>query len=283
MSLALIGPQSLDKLQQLAVTNFAKVPTTTPPLPPSSDEYDGLPLPFRPAEASPVATLMVPVNELRSLKVVWCVRVTDLPQWLDSKPEELWELLLRNRAKGGLLPLLKKRGLASSLEAGVEEFTRSWILLSVDVNLTPLGLTKWRAVSSLLFAYLRTLASSGVPSYLVEEFRSLAKTSFTYAEPQEVTLTRQPQPSPYAEPHDVSSYRAPLSRLSPSHSPPFDAPLLTRCVHSCAQPQSFAESASTSLQFYPPEQCSPGRASSATAPRSAASTCSSTAPTRVTP
>lgn len=185
MSLALIGPQSLDALQRLAVSNFANVPTTNPPLPPSSDAYDGLPMPFRPSEAPPIATLMVPVNDLRSLKVAWCIKVTDLPQWIDSKPEELWETLLRNRAAGGLLPLLKRKGLASGLEASVEEFTRSWIVLAVDINLTPLGLTKWRAVSSMLFAYLRTLSAAGVPSYLVDEFRSLAKTSFEYAEPTE--------------------------------------------------------------------------------------------------
>ena len=73
-----MGPQSLDKLQKLAVSNFKDVPSTTPRLPPSSDEYDNLPIPFRPYERPAEATLMVPVNDVRSLKIAWCMPVTDL-------------------------------------------------------------------------------------------------------------------------------------------------------------------------------------------------------------
>ena len=191
MSLALIGPQSLDKLQQLAVTNFAKVPTTTPPLPPSSDEYDGLPLPFRPAEASPVATLMVPVNELRSLKVVWRVRVTDLPQWLDSKPEELWELLLATAPR---------RAAAVAQEAGAGVLARGGrggVYAVMDPTLCRRQPDAARAdqMASRLVAALCLPSHArlvGCPLLSGRRIRSLAKTSFTYAEPQEVTLTRQP-------------------------------------------------------------------------------------------
>ena len=59
-----------------------------------------------------------------------------MQNWIASKPEDVWQLLLRNRGKGGLLPLLKRKNLASSLDASVEEFTRSWVILDVDVNLT---------------------------------------------------------------------------------------------------------------------------------------------------
>ena len=185
MSLSLVGPQSLDELQRVATQNFAGVPVAQPPLVPSSAAYDSLPLPFRPADSEPYAVLMEPVNDVRNLKFTWCVPVTDLDGWVRTKPDELWELLLRNRAKGGLLPLLKRKGLAAGLDASVEEFTRTWLLLSVSVDLTPLGLTKWRAVSSMLFAYLRMLAAAGPPSALVSEYTSLARTGFEYAEPSE--------------------------------------------------------------------------------------------------
>ena len=185
MSLSLVGPQSLDELQRVATQNFAGVPVAQPPLVPSSAAYDSLPLPFRPADSEPYAVLMEPVNDVRNLKFTWCVPVTDLDGWVRTKPDELWELLLRNRAKGGLLPLLKRKGLAAGLDGSVEEFTRTWLLLSVSVDLTPLGLTKWRAVSSMLFAYLRMLAAAGPPSALLSEYTSLARTGFEYAEPSE--------------------------------------------------------------------------------------------------
>ena len=35
----------------------------------------------------------------------------------NAKPEEVWQLLVRNRGTGGLLPLLKRKGLARSLDA----------------------------------------------------------------------------------------------------------------------------------------------------------------------
>ena len=79
---------------------------------------------------------MVPVNDVRSLKIAWCMPVTDLQGWIEQKPEDVWSLLLRNRGKGGLVPLLKRKNFASSLDASVEEFTRSWVILNVDVNLT---------------------------------------------------------------------------------------------------------------------------------------------------
>ena len=52
---------------------------------------------------------MVPVNDVRLLKFVWCVPVQNLGEWVASKPDEVWSLLLRNRADGGLLPPLKRR------------------------------------------------------------------------------------------------------------------------------------------------------------------------------
>ena len=190
MALTIVGPQGLDTLQALAVTNFGAVPASpSPPAPllaPSiaSQEYDDLPLPFRPSEAPPFATLMVPVNDVRLLKFVWCVPVQNLGEWVASKPDEVWSLLLRNRADGGLLPLLKRRGLATSLDASVDEFTRSFVLLSFVVDLTPEGLAKWRDVGALVFAYLRQLASSGLPAYIVDEFRTLTKIGYEYAEPR---------------------------------------------------------------------------------------------------
>ena len=185
MSLSLVGPQSLDELQALATKNFDSVPTQYPLLPPSSAAYDALPLPFRPSETTPQAVLMVPVNDVRTLKLVWCMPVTDLDLWVRAKPEDAWSLLVRNRGEGGLLPLLKRKGLAAGLDANVEEYTRSWVLLGVTIDLTPLGLSKWRAVSSMLFAYLRMLRDSGPPSTLIAEISAISKTGFEYAEPQE--------------------------------------------------------------------------------------------------
>jgi len=182
MGLALVGPQSLQELRALAVKNFAAVPVADPPLPIASAEYDSLPLPFRPADP-PEATLMVPVKDTRNLKLTWCLPTEDVNEFLQTKPEDVWSLLVQNRGAGGLTPLLKKRGWANGVFAGTEEFTRSFVILSITVDLTLEGLKKWKDVASLLFSYLRMLANNGVPEYLVTEYRTMLKTGFEYAEP----------------------------------------------------------------------------------------------------
>lgn len=85
---------------------------------------------------------------------------------------------MRQRGEGGLVPYLKRSGWANGLDASVEEFTRGFLILSVTVDLTPLGLQKWRAVASTLFAYLRRLSEAGVPPHLITEVQTMAKTAF---------------------------------------------------------------------------------------------------------
>lgn len=187
MSLALVGPQRLDELQRLVERSFSSVPGRV--LPPASEAYDALPPPFRPRDdpSGPSVTIMAPVNDGRSLKLSWCVPVPpgQLASWIRTKPEEVWSLLLGNRGKGSLSTYLKRKGLANGLDAGAEEFTRSFILLTISIDLTEAGLKRWRAVCATLFTYLRLLAASGAPSHLVEETIAMAATSFAYAEPNE--------------------------------------------------------------------------------------------------
>jgi len=183
MSLTVVGPQKLDELQSFAERYFAAVPALSPPLPPANAAYDELPLPFQPALESPIATLMVPVKDVRTLKVAWCMPVRDFDMWIRTKPERVWSELLSNRAEGGLLPVLKRQDLANVLNANVEEYTRAFIILSVSIDLTPNGLEEWRSVCSMLFAYLRKLSDAGVPSYLAKEVQQMTATNFEYSEP----------------------------------------------------------------------------------------------------
>ena len=97
MSLAVVGPQPLDALQRLVEKEFRAVPGAVRPT--ASAEYDSLPLPFRPDPADPRLALMVPVAETRVLKAAWCLPVSDLDDWVLTKPDEIWALLLRNRAQ----------------------------------------------------------------------------------------------------------------------------------------------------------------------------------------
>lgn len=104
MSAVVIGPQPLDELQQLAVNNFQSVPVSSPPLPGASDEYDRLPLPFRPASSPSEAWFVEPIRDVRELKLAWCVPIADVDIFVKAKPDTIWALLVIFMFKVAALP-----------------------------------------------------------------------------------------------------------------------------------------------------------------------------------
>jgi len=97
--------------------------------PPASAKYDSLGPPLapnggvngNPLAPSPYATLVVPVREQRSVSVTWSFPVDDFEGWLASKPQYVLSQMLAARAEGSLLSLLKKEGLATSVDVGIDE------------------------------------------------------------------------------------------------------------------------------------------------------------------
>ena len=100
MALAVAGPQSLDALQRLVQANFGGLPPG--PAPPASAAYDALPPPFDTQPEPPVATVLVPVREQRSVTVTWCLPVEDPDEWWRAKPDSTVVSLLSSRAQGSL-------------------------------------------------------------------------------------------------------------------------------------------------------------------------------------
>ena len=184
MALSLMGPQSLDELQALAESRFAQVGGGGPTSQPASAAYDALPPPFVPG--STTALQVAPVRDVRSVTLTWCVPIGEFDEneWARTKPEQILLIgLLASRAEGAPLPYLKREGLASAVEGRVELLTRSFLLLSVYIGMTELGLSRWGEVASVVFSYLRALREGGVPRHTFAEARDLSQLSFAYAEP----------------------------------------------------------------------------------------------------
>lgn len=183
MTLAVQGPQGLDDLQSLVADAFASLPSYgRSPAPRASDEYDRLGRPFEGMERG-YATLLAPVRESRSLSLTWCLPVSDANEWLRCKPDAILFLLLGQRGQGGLNKYLKEQGLANSVDGNIEEFTRTFILISCYFELTPKGLSEWRSVADAFFSYLESLRLSGVPPHVYREARHMRQLAFEYAEP----------------------------------------------------------------------------------------------------
>ena len=178
MSIAMAGPQRLDTLQELAVASFAHVPAG--PSPPASSKYDALPLPIAPSSN---ALLIVPVRDSRSLTLTWCVPIADVVEWVRTKPDVLLAGLLSGRTEGSVLAFLKRSGLATAMEAAIDERTHSFLTFSIYLGLTERGIERWPEAATAIFSYLRILREQGVPAHVFDEARTLRELSFAYDEP----------------------------------------------------------------------------------------------------
>ena len=189
MSLVVIGPQTLEQMQQQVVEAFSGVPTGGDALAEASAAYDDLPLPLDPAEQqgkAPVATCIVPVQEQRAATLTWCLPVADFDSFRDSKPATVIGLLLGARGEASLVALLKSEGLGASVSLGVEEATQRFVILSATVGLTKAGLARWPDVVSRVFSYLRVLCERGVPAHVFSDAARSRELTFRFGDPPTV-------------------------------------------------------------------------------------------------
>ena len=87
------------------------------------------------------------------------------------------------RGAGSLNSYLKGTGLASGVSLSVEESTRTFVVLGVEIGLTKLGLERWPEVCAALFAYRRMLLSGGVPAHVYTDAARLRELNFRFGEP----------------------------------------------------------------------------------------------------
>jgi insulysin len=165
MTLALTGPASLDRLEGWARTYFTPVP----------DRHRAelhYPADYLPPKAALRVLRMEPVKDLR--RVTLSFPLPDLRTEAGSKPAELIGFVLGNEGAASLLAALKAEGLATGLSAGADAETPDYGSFDISINLTPLGLTHYGRVLSMVFAAVDQLRRNGVPSYVFDERRTMA-------------------------------------------------------------------------------------------------------------
>ena len=138
MTTVVVGFESLDELQALAVDTLAPISDRDVVRPAFGGA--GRPPALPPPVALPRVVRVVPQKKARTLELSWSL--PPLRPHVRAKPAEYVEHLLGHEGKGSALALLKARGLATSLYAGAEddEETSALALFSVTVELTEAGL-----------------------------------------------------------------------------------------------------------------------------------------------
>lgn len=175
MKLALMSPLSLDEMEKMVREKFASVPNFNYERPHFDSEIFA-------SNQLPRLVQVKSVKKLHRLELAFAIP-SELAYW-ESKPAAAVSHLMGYEGEGSLLSLLKKEGLASKLEAGVESSTYT-STFHFDIELTEKGLEQWQQVIEHFFAYVNLLKKEGYKKYIYDERKVMADIDYVYREPRE--------------------------------------------------------------------------------------------------
>ena len=182
-TVAILGKQTLDQLEDLVRTTFSPIPSTgrTRPVHVPSGVVDPLNTARLPFGDNGVGQWfsVVPVRDIR--KVTLKFPILPLVRHYRTRPDALLGHLFGHESEGSILAALKARSWATSLMAGKGGMaTDDFAFFSVTVTLTEEGEAHLEEVIDMVFAYAGVLRSAGVASLgpYFEELVSMGKVSF---------------------------------------------------------------------------------------------------------
>lgn len=211
MKLVVLGSESLDELQAMVEPRFKVVENANVVVGAHS-----APL-FQP-ERLPMQISAQPLQNSRELSLSFPLPKM-LPHW-QKKPANYLAALIGHEGDGSLLDVLKKRGWAEALGAGVPLEDRGSALFSVDISLTPQGLEHQQHIVEMFFAWVALIREQGIESWRYAERAQLNDIAFRFQEKQ--------NPISYVSSLSSMMQRYPLVDLLQAHylMNDFDAPLV---------------------------------------------------------
>lgn len=181
MTLAIIGNYDLDTLEHWTKNRFNHIPQQH--LPNNTGVNPDI-ISKRPAlyekDQLPLDLQIEPIKELRQLKLAF-----PMPESLTTyqyKPMQMINHLLGHEGDGSLLALFKKRGWAEGLSAGRGMSTPWESTLSINIQLTMIGLYRVDEISAAVLAYIDLIKQGLQDPQFIEriysEQRQLSELSF---------------------------------------------------------------------------------------------------------
>ncbi len=165
MALCVMSKYSLDQLEEKVRSFFSEIKKH--PLKNFQVSEDL----FNTSNAKKVVKV-VPIKDIKQLRISFPVPT----QHSDAlnKTSSVIGLTMGDEGPGSLLSLLKKKGLATSLSAGVSDETKFYSYCRITVALTSQGLEEYREVLKLCFSYINLLKKSPFPDYVWKEAKNMA-------------------------------------------------------------------------------------------------------------
>jgi len=201
MCLCVLGGEDLQTMEKWAVELFGKVKPVAEPLP----DYSSCEFPYD----GGMIYKLPGVKEGHGLHMLF--QLPSLDEHYSSRPDEYLSHLIGHEGSGSILALLKEKGWASDLSAGVadEGCSKNSLvyIFSIDIMLTEQGLCHQMEVAGLVFQYLAMLRSHDPQEWVFREIQAMSELKFMYFEeedPADYTVKLATGLLKYAPEHCVS-------------------------------------------------------------------------------
>lgn len=173
MALVVVGPQSLDELEEMVRPRFRKIPNR---------EREQTPIDVALFAEGKLGTRLdiQSINQRRTLTYSW--PLPDVRSDYRNKSLGYIANLLGHEGEGSLLSYLKAQGWASGLSAGQGLSYQGGAMLSVSIDLTGAGQEHVDEITTALYQMLGIIREQGVEPWRYQEQRQVAEQSFRYRE-----------------------------------------------------------------------------------------------------
>jgi insulysin len=177
MTLAIVAPQSLDDLEEMARKAFGDIPNRQADKP--EKKWQGISPYLNGNSLIPsfgYVAEVVPVQDLRQLNIAWPIVYTseeDRQNALLYKTSNYVAHLIGHEGPRSLLSRLKRKGWANSVSVASEEELSDFETFDVVVGLTTRGLGAVNEVVEFIYSYLRLMKDQRIPAYIFNEVLQL--------------------------------------------------------------------------------------------------------------
>ncbi len=174
MTLAVVGPQELDQLEQWCCEKFSSIPNHH--LAGKSVE-----VPFCDESSTGVRVHVEPIKEIR--KLILTFPLPGMDEHYQSKPLSYFAHLLGYEGEGSLMLALKEQGWITSLSAGGGTSGSNYREFTVSCALTPDGLEHLDDITQAVFSYIELIRNSGLDEWRYLEKKAVLESAFRFQEP----------------------------------------------------------------------------------------------------
>ena len=173
MTLTLMGPQTLDEMEQWVKEKFSTI----------ENKYrrgKSIREPFVTPEQTGITIRVEPLKEIR--KLVMNFPMPNVDAHYPYKPLSYFAHLIGYEGEGSLLLALKDKGWITSLSAGGGASGSNYREFSISCTLTAKGLKKTDEIIQALFQYIRMIEEQGLEEWRYLEKRAVLESAFRFQE-----------------------------------------------------------------------------------------------------